>query len=205
MTTPTRIIKAPGGPRRRPAPAATRVLKAAQLEALTEAERIVSHAKREACAISEQLHREGETARSQALEQGHAEAAAILVAARQQAQQILEEARDDLTRLAVAIAEKLLDDELRQHPERVEQIVARCLQQVGEARRVVVRVNPDDAAAIQAAAARLQAQATVSVLQVEPDPRVGAGGCLIDTELGQVDGRLETRLRMILEALESGE
>lgn len=208
MASRPRIIRQrdPGEPpRRRPAPAATRILRPAQLEALTEAERLLARAREQAAGILEQARAEAEAVRQQAQEQGQARAGAALVAAREQAQRILQEARADLTRLAVAIAEKLLDEELALHPERVTRIVERCLAEAGAARRLVLRINPADRPTLDRELPRLRGLVEAEALQLEPDPTVRAGGCLLETELGQVDGRLETQLQAILEALQAAD
>lgn len=206
---PTRIIRAPrdadASPRRRPAPGGTRVLRASHLEALAEAERVRSLADQEAREIREQALRDAAQIRRRAVEESRAEATALLLSAREHAGATLEQAGDQLTRLAVAIAEKLLGEALRLDPARVEQIVAGCVQRVGAqgARRIVLRVNPGDLAAVVRALPRLGGLVETDQLQVEPDPAVSPGGCLVDSELGQLDGRLETQLQAILQALET--
>jgi flagellar biosynthesis/type III secretory pathway protein FliH len=204
----TRIIRKPRDPgsgrRRRTAPEGTRVIRSTHLEALAEAEQIRSRAEQEARRVREQAIQEAAQIRRRALEESHAEAAALLVRARAQAGDTLEQSGGQLTRLAVAIAEKLLGEALRLEPERVERIVSRCLEHARDqaARHIVLRVNPDDLGAVERALPRLGRRVEAELLKVEPDPGVTAGGCLVDTELGQLDGRLETQLRAILDALE---
>jgi type III secretion system HrpE/YscL family protein len=208
MPSRPRIIRQRGPnepPRRRPLSASTRILRPAQLEALAEAERLLASARQEAAGILEQARAEAEMVRQQALERGQAQASAALVAAQAQARRIQVDARADLTRLAVAIAEKLLDEELALHPERVARIVERCLGQVGAARRVVLRVNPADQPTLDRELPRLRGLVEADALVLEPDPTIRAGGCLLETELGQVDGRLETQLQAILEALQAAD
>lgn len=206
---PTRIIRAPrdrdAPPRRRPAPTGTRVLRASHLEALADAERVRSLAEREAREIRERAMGDAAEIRRRAAEESRAEAAALLVRAREHTGATLERAGEQLTRLAVAIAEKLLGEALRLDPARVEQIVAGCVQRVGAqgGRRIVLRVSPEDLAIVERALPRLGRLVEADQLQVQPDPAVGPGGCLVDSELGQLDGRLETQLQAILQALET--
>jgi flagellar biosynthesis/type III secretory pathway protein FliH len=202
----TRIIRAPhnqGTRTRGLAPVRTRVLRAGHLEALSEAERILGQAREEAKTIVDRARAEAASLRLGAAQEGRAEAGALLAAARQRAGEVVDEARDELTRLAVGIAGKLLGEELRLDPDRIALVVGQCLRQAGAARRVVIRVNPADVPAVERAARELQELSEADVLQVEPDPAIGAGGCMLDTEIGQLDGRLETQLKMIQRALES--
>jgi flagellar biosynthesis/type III secretory pathway protein FliH len=200
-----RATKNDGAPTRRLVPVRTRVLRAGHLEALSEAERILGRAREEAKAITERARAEAASLRLDAAREGQAEAGALLVAARQRAGQVVDEAREELTRLAVGIAGKLLGEELRLHPDRVALVVGQCLRQAGAARRVVIRVNPADAPAVEGAARALRELSEAEVLHVEPDAAVPVGGCVLDTEIGQLDGRLETQLKMIQRALEAGE
>ena len=206
MTT-VRIIRAHDGapPRRRLRPAATRVLRASHLDALAEADRMLRDAADQARTLVERAGREAETIRREADENSRSEAAAQLLAARERAHLLVAEARGKLTGLAVAIADKLLGEALRLAPQRIEQIVATCLQQASlqGSGRVVLRVNPGALGAVEQALPRLQRLVDAHLLVVEPDPDISPGGCLLDSELGQIDGRLETRLETIRQALES--
>ena len=106
--------------------------------------------------------------------------------------------------------------------ESVQAMVAEVMQQLGEHKPLRVCVAPADLALLQpsctgeagAAAAACQAQASASEpgfdeaskrdngdsrallrhLQLQPDERVGMGGCIIVCEAGDLDGRLESQL-----------
>ena len=58
---------------------------------------------------------------------------------------------------------------------------------------------------LQQAMPRLQHLVQSGVIQLEPDLEIQRGDCLVETEIGQIDGRLSTRLQMIGQILESGE
>jgi len=65
---------------------------------------------------------------------------------------------------------------------------------VSQTRRIAVRVNPADADALEEIAAPVT---------IVPDASITAGGCVVETDLGSVDGRLETRLDALRAALEA--
>lgn len=197
----TRIIRAdPEGtrpPRRRPRPESTRVLRASQIQTIKESEDLLRRARQQAEEILDRAGAEAEQIRQRAAAQGEAEAARILVAARDSARRQVDEATSGLTQLAVKIAEKLLGQELSLRPERVVDIVRQCLKRADQARRIMVRVNPEDIGQVEAALGRLERACEAEVLQVEPDAAVDRGGCIIETELGQLDGRLDSQLSAI--------
>jgi flagellar assembly protein FliH len=98
----------------------------------------------------------------------------------------------------------LLDAELRLAPEHVRAVVERELTRLQPARRVVLRVHPDDLALLdppETLGARHELRAPLSF---EADATLSRGGCVIDTDLGQIDARLETRLSLALALVHSG-
>jgi flagellar assembly protein FliH len=204
----TRIIRARDGgspPRRRSRPLRTRVLRAAQIDAIGEAEQALVEARAEAEAILQRARQEAEKARARAVEEGRAEVAAVVATARARAVKQLEEDRRSLTKLAVRIAEKLLNQELALQPERVVGIVEGCLRDAMSARRIEVRVNPADLAVVEAALPRLGTLTEAGQLVVQSDAQIRRGGCVLASELGEIDGRLEAQLDAILRALQEGQ
>jgi len=201
----TRIIRGEGPrpPRRRAAPGTTRVLRAPQLQALHEADQTLERARVEAARLLDYARREAEAVRARAAEEGAARAVGLLAAAEQRAARLLEASGGELTELAVRVAEKILGEALRLQPERVTTIVAQCLRSARGA-RLRLRVCPADLALVEEALPALRGAAPdAAVLALEPDPQLTPGDCVIESELGQVDGRLAVQLAALREALRS--
>lgn len=72
----------------------------------------------------------------------------------------------------------------------VADIVRRVLEQMPERTLHSIRVSPVDHALLQQGAHGLKLRGALLVA----DERVGLGGCIIDTDAGSLDGRLETQL-----------
>nr|MDQ3806425.1 FliH/SctL family protein [Acidobacteriota bacterium] len=66
---------------------------------------------------------------------------------------------------------------------------------------LTVRVNPADLPAVEAHRARLDPAGRARFLDLVADPRVGPGGCVIESESGTVDAQLQTQLRVLERAL----
>ncbi|HOM15587.1 MAG TPA: FliH/SctL family protein, partial [Rubrivivax sp.] len=81
--------------------------------------------------------------------------------------------------------------ELQSHPEQVAHAAAQALAAVLQsARRIRVLVHPDDHALVAAGAAEaLHARGAQLVAQ----PGIERGGCLVESDLGQVDARIAAR------------
>src|SRR5690606_34986517 len=70
----------------------------------------------------------------------------------------------------------------------------------------VVRLHPDDAAAVRDCLAPGDGEASAPTgerraWRIESDPLIERGGCIIDTDRSSVDARLETRLARAMAAL----
>jgi flagellar biosynthesis/type III secretory pathway protein FliH len=124
-----------------------------------------------------------------------AELAAAHLEVERARQTILEEAEASIATLALAVARRLVADDLEARPERVRAIVLEALDRVRRATRARVRVHPSDAAQL------LDLQALDGHAEVVADPSIERGGCLVESELGEVDARLEVRLDALARAL----
>jgi flagellar biosynthesis/type III secretory pathway protein FliH len=147
-----------------------------------------------------------ETARAEGFAAGRADAVAALepaLAALTQAvadvhaQQA--EAASQLERRAVelglALAKKIVAGALQVEPERVLEAVTGALRGIVERERVTVLVNPDDLEIVREAMDNLKASlGGIEHCEVQAERRVGRGGCIVRTPVGDVDARVETKL-----------
>jgi flagellar biosynthesis/type III secretory pathway protein FliH len=115
--------------------------------------------------------------------------------------ELLQEARTDLVRLAVAMAERLARRALTIDPQVAERALAEALDLAGRARQVIVRLHPGDAQRIQAALASDASLLPADRFELRPDPEVGLGGCIVDTAEMRFDATLEAHLERFAEAL----
>jgi flagellar biosynthesis/type III secretory pathway protein FliH len=160
-----------------------------------EAARLVASA----ADVREQARREGFAA---GREEARAEATALLLQAQTAAAAVRERSAGDLRRLAVRIAEKILDRALELDPELVTAITAAALEPVRDRHAITLRVHPDDLAAVTQAQPELHRRLSqASALLVRADTAIGRGGCIVETEIGTVDAQLATQLAAIERAL----
>lgn len=112
----------------------------------------------------------------------------------------LEQAQAETVRLAVAIAERLLDRTLTTHPESVVDLVRSALQWSVGAERLSIRLHPADAELVTSAAATLQT-ATDATLEFVADESLTRGDCVVEAPNGRVDARREILLQRITDEL----
>jgi flagellar biosynthesis/type III secretory pathway protein FliH len=185
----TRIVRAD---RRGPA-----LIPAALADAGERARAIIAHAEAQADATRAQAL---ETARTQA----RAELAAEHLALAHAHASELDAQQRQAIELATAIARTLVGDELTSRPERIAAIAAPLLSRVRRARQVALRAHPDDAATLELALADLRARCGVlGSLHVEADAGIARGGCVVSSDAGTLDARVETRIDALARALEA--
>ena len=109
---------------------------------------------------------------------------------------------ETVAELAVLIARHLVRRELRHDPGEVVGVVRETMRQLPLAtRRARIHLHPEDAELVQQA---LSIGADTA-WQLEPDPLVNRGGCVVETESSRIDATVETRLAAIASKMFGGE
>ena len=112
-----------------------------------------------------------------------------------------------LLNLAVQIAEKIIRREVERDSTVVQRIAEDALRHAVDKHHLRIRVNPEDLETLQAVAPELQAALDdIREFEIVPDRRSGdrrmaRGGCLVETESGTIDARIETQLEEVRERL----
>jgi len=108
----------------------------------------------------------------------------------------------EMVALCLDIARQVVKTEVTQNPEVVRAVIANALRRITDKDNVRVRVSLADAPSVKEA--RQDLMETVDGLrhlEIIDDRRVGAGGCVIETNAGTVDARIETQLSEVARAL----
>ena len=175
------------------------VLSAAVFDARNEAQRVLAEARAEAERLRAQAHDEALAA---AREEARAEMTQHLVRLHAETARARAAAATDIKKLAVRIAEKIIGRALAVDPDVVADICRQAVRGAAEQRQIVLRIHPDDLPAAEIARPRLRGELLrAHDITLRPDPAVGRGGCIIETEVGSIDARLETQLGAIERAL----
>ena len=105
-------------------------------------------------------------------------------------------------RLCVAIAEKIVRRKLDINPELGRDLILDVIKQVSGHPEIRVHLNPDDLKSLGDNAKDLIASvASCGNATLHADPEIAAGSCLIETQHGVLDARLETQLERIASEL----
>ena len=166
-----------------------RVVSRLEVQAAERAAAIVERAEQQAEALRASIHRQ---VTEQARDEARAELAALRIETDRARTDAIRAVRRSVETLAIAIARKLVEEDLVLNPTRVRATVDAALARIPRATRVVVRVHPSDVARLDLA------------VELLPDPSLEPGDCVVESDLGQVDARLQTKLDRLLDALRSG-
>ncbi len=183
------------------------MLTEAQAEARQLIEEIRLHANMAQKEAAERGLAEG---REEGRRQGREEFARLMKHARDLYQQALQErekllnsAEAELARLSIKVAEQIIGQEVRSSGEVIMGVVRHALTGIKDREEVLIRVSPDDYHIVNEDRTTLARMVEgLKNFELVVDSKVEAGGCIIETNLGNVDARLVTQLAAIATAFE---
>lgn len=130
------------------------------------------------------------------------QASDVLQQAYEEKLHLIQEAEPFVIELSMEIAKKILQQELKEHPDSLLHIVRQSLATVYESSSISIGVAPSDFAFVQKQREQLLAVVDGQVeIKIFPDYSVQQGGCLIRTSYGSIDARIDVQLSEIKKAL----
>lgn len=108
----------------------------------------------------------------------------------------------DSIKLIIAIASRVIKKEVILDDQVVIRQIHEAMRRVSGIERLKLRVNPADESLVKSKRAELVTSAdAVHDLVIEADESIDAGGCILESDAGNVDARLSTQLQQIEAAL----
>jgi flagellar biosynthesis/type III secretory pathway protein FliH len=176
---------------------------------------------RGACAalLAEELSQVRSAAREEGFAAGQAEAraahaestsqlAALLESFEREAKRSIDQEAHSLANLSVEVITEVftkLAGETLGTREAAIAVVSQVLARVTDQRQVTIRVSPAQHAVLQAAESTLTRALNGAHFELVADARVELGGCIVESALGTLDGRLELQLREVFAMLEAAQ
>jgi flagellar assembly protein FliH len=119
-------------------------------------------------------------------------------------QDLYQRAEQDIVDLALAVSKKILDQEITTNRQAITGVVKAALKRVSDHSQIAIRINPADLQTVKQAEPRLAEYfENSSGVSYETDESIGPGGCIIETNFGEIDARLDQQFAVIAEALRS--
>ncbi len=108
------------------------------------------------------------------------------------------EVEKQLTLLALTVGKQMVRRELKTDPGQVIGVIRQCVGRLPAASRDVrVHLHPDDAAVVRELLATPGTDRAWSIVE---DPAMTRGGCIVRTDVSQIDARLDARLNAVVAA-----
>jgi len=175
-------------------------------EAMEKAELIVKEAGEQARQIEQDAYQKGY---AEGLDLANAELSKLIERVGAVAQSALDEKwriinshESNIVDLALEIAKKVVGEQILLKPDTVVDIARKALFIAVEREHIQIRVNPEDMDIIKSYKDDLMASMDgIEKIDVIADRRVKRGGCILETDAGNTDGRLQSQLSHIDEAL----
>ena len=119
-----------------------------------------------------------------------------------QQRDLLLQSEETVVRIAVAVARKIVGDAIAVRDDAVLETVRNALKHVVEKESVSIHVNPEDLKIVREHGSEwLAALEATRSLEVQEDERIGRGGCLVETEAGNVEAQIDKQLKALERAL----
>ncbi|MDD4050688.1 MAG: FliH/SctL family protein [candidate division Zixibacteria bacterium] len=123
-----------------------------------------------------------------------------------QRETLLREAKDSILEMVVKISRKLTFSAAAVDPEITAAIIAGAIDHLLDKSSIKIKVHPGHLQAVERHLDRFRGRNTaIKEISLEADPRVRAGGCLLETPFGDIDARLESMHEIISNALVADE
>jgi len=106
------------------------------------------------------------------------------------------EAEKNIMSLAMAMARKIVGNEISTNPKTLGQVIDKTLKQIETNRKMTLRLNPVDLKVIQDSKIILSTVKNHSkYLNIESDDMVSRGGCIVETGSNILDARIEKQFQ----------
>lgn len=116
--------------------------------------------------------------------------------------QLLERAEEGVVKLVLALARKIILKEPSVSHEIILNITQNALKAVVDPTELKIKVNPEDLKILKENQSSLEMIiGTNPSVKIEPDATISAGGCMIETDFGDIDARIESQLDTMEKAL----
>jgi flagellar assembly protein FliH len=104
--------------------------------------------------------------------------------------------------LSFQIAEKIIRREIEKESP-ILKIIDEAMKKLSSANQAVVKINPGDYTLLDLNLLQLNKKFNSSHIRIEADERIEKGGCLIETEIGNADGRVTSQIENIKRQIET--
>lgn len=120
----------------------------------------------------------------------------------QNKKEFFKDSEPELVKLALKIAEKIVHTHIELDPAAMIAIVDESIKRITDKDKVIIKTSSEDADFVRQNRDRiLEKMPDIRTLEIQNDPRIERGGCVIETQLGFIDSLISTKLSSLETAL----
>lgn len=109
---------------------------------------------------------------------------------------------EDTVGLSLTLAKTIVARQIARHPELAEGIVRRAVEMAGDLERIKIKAHPNDCETIRnILQGKLPETGARDMVHIGSDPKLQSGSCVIETEFGIIDARLDQQISAFANAL----
>ncbi|MBW7995067.1 MAG: hypothetical protein FVQ81_00560 [Candidatus Glassbacteria bacterium] len=137
-----------------------------------------------------------------AIEQRAAELASVISSLAQAREKLLDDTEQAVLEMSLAIARRFIEQSALLSDELIRNTIKDAVKMVTEKEKVVIRVNPDDLDEVRSHQDDIIFIGDgIGRLEVRGDKQIERGGCVIETEAGNIDARIASRFEELDKAI----
>lgn len=117
-------------------------------------------------------------------------------------EKIYEEAQSEMILIVKEALKKIVASEIKSSEEFILNVVKETVKNVVETKKIVIKVSPEDYRYLSENREKLDSSLSGKEIELVEDPAITRGGCIIQTDMGEIDSTVETKLEEVLNILE---
>lgn len=108
----------------------------------------------------------------------------------------------EMVELVINVAHVALGDQIEKNPSLIRHVIKNAVRKLQAREEMTIRVNPLDIEEAEKVRAEIIKEVEdIEKVSFKGDPLVSRGGCMLDTNMGSIDARVETQLEAMRESL----
>lgn len=184
-----------------------KIIPAEDISTLQDAAEVLKHIKKDAekyrLEITQEIEKLKENAFKEGYEEGFKKWAEELVQFEKKLEALHKETQQAIIPVALKAAKKIVGREIELSEETIVDIVASNLKAVAQHKKITIYVNKKELDILEKHKSRLKDLfENLEGLSIRPREDVAPGGCIIETEIGIINGQIDHRWQILEKAFE---
>ena len=117
-------------------------------------------------------------------------------------EKVYEEAQSEMILIVKEALKKIVSAEIKSSEEFILNVIKETTKNIVDSKKIVIKVSSEDYKFLTDNREKLDSLLSGKEIEIVEDPGITRGGCLIQTDMGEVDSTVETKLEEVLNILE---